>query len=1102
VSDIHERSDGAVPPDHQAIAESLLGVPLWPDGIRESLAGLEPAESRQDIRQFALDATLRAVRQLATRDPADPEIPIQLTRKDRAAVQSEFGLDLRVMSRQVRLANNAALAISPAEHTSSAPPQSGTDKRNHAQISAIQAIHHHVQSIPRYADEAERPSLIRQLSDGILTVAPTGSGKTVIASKWLQQIGLGQQVSAHDGTPIRALGIVPSLEILHQYTGDRGDDTFRRHLGPDVKVSSWWHRQKDASGDAVIITKQSLGEALDSGAITPELFDVTFIDEAHHALEPKLLGRLGDLGARLLGFTATPAYNLQRDLRRYLSHVEVGSLRSFVEEGILNPVRLYSYRSDNNEVELAAGLAGKYIQEGRSVVVYCQPGEFSWQARKVADTVNAHCGRQVMDPVGSYPGNESDDSLDKFLDGGIRGLSTVNMLREGWNAPVDVVIVVGRSTSLLHLIQKIGRAMRPGDKETILAEIMPKPADGRPAFSIWDAFGLDEVVQGALLGALGPARIHPRGKAYELAQLAKAAGTTPHTSPPFDGHNLPETLRQALLPNQPVRRITLTPEAWERRQPPDGFVHAAALAEQYRVPLPYLHLLLDREDLSYVGIWPTGSKNVYERWYEPQAAAYLVENPPAALAASAEFNITDLTKMTNLPWDYLAKVLKELELEPVERLSPTTHRLTNFYNCAQLERLLEKIEAIPQAAEDDVLIGSLLQTIGHSFLRRYMRENDIQTVVKRRNPKFGLRGYGRFITAAQAAAIQKAADELDGPMDQLVSFAEAAKIVGIGTTTLTKRLTPEENEQLVLRHVRKGRTNLVRHVPKSMLPELVRRLQPAKLPPHLVPLSVICERTGHGKANTISWFKRRNLTAQKITLAGQNIEISCYTWAALTAFEEKYGIKPEAAPINYRLLASGPEDRDPRRLHYSQSVQRLYFSEEQLVDVPEPWAGPTAGKQTNKQADKPKKPLEALANDETVPLRASLTYLRCSPEALAVLLMNAKTPKAHLRYDADGRLGGITAAAIRAVNRSAALNILARPENWVSNASVAQTLGIEPQEVVELARKLNVFAADRAIFKLPNQKNMIDLCYSQAFARRMLQWSRAEREPDDDDADE
>jgi len=301
----------------------------------------------------------------------------------------------------------------------------------------------------------------------ILLVAPTGSGKTVIAAAIIDEAVQARHrvlFLAH-----RRELIVQCSRKLHALGLDHGillpDHTPRP--GEPVQVASI----ATLHARAIRTCKVELPPA-----------DLVVIDEAHHALA-RTYQRIVEAypGAVILGLTATPCRGDGRGLGNVFDViVECPSVAELIDAGHLVGTSVYApsrpdlsgirlERGDYVESQLAervntdrlvGGIVEHWLKlaERRPTVVFGTGVAHSLHIRdefRRADVLAEHID-------GKTPLDERDRILAQLAKGEIELVTNAMVLTEGWDQPSVSCLVLARPTKSLALYrQMIGRVLRP-----------------------------------------------------------------------------------------------------------------------------------------------------------------------------------------------------------------------------------------------------------------------------------------------------------------------------------------------------------------------------------------------------------------------------------------------------------------------------------------------------------------------------------------------------------------------------------------------------------------------------------------------------------------
>jgi DNA repair protein RadD len=315
---------------------------------------------------------------------------------------------------------------------------------------------------------AEFERLIAQGKRRVIMVAPTGSGKTVIASAIIA------------ATPRRVLVISHRREIVKQ-TSDKLTAAGVAHgviqAGDEKKL-----RPLAAVQVASIQTLHA--RAIRSSTMLMPLADLVIIDEAHHACAvtyQKILKAYPD--AIVLGLTATPARGDGRGLGGiFETMIECPQVAELIVGGYLVKARLYApvdpdlkgvhtVKGDYHEAQLADRmdrdkLVGdivthwhKYGERRRTIAFACSVGH----STHIRDEF-LKSGVRAEHLDGTTPKDQRDAMLARLASGETEVIANCMVLTEGFDCPDIGCITLARPTKKMGLYrQMIGRGLRPAD---------------------------------------------------------------------------------------------------------------------------------------------------------------------------------------------------------------------------------------------------------------------------------------------------------------------------------------------------------------------------------------------------------------------------------------------------------------------------------------------------------------------------------------------------------------------------------------------------------------------------------------------------------------
>lgn len=310
---------------------------------------------------------------------------------------------------------------------------------------------------------------VRQGARRILICAPTGGGKTVIASALMEMV-------KEKGN--RAAFVVDRLSLI-----DQTSQTFDRY-GLDHGVIQGGHFRFRPSMPLQLCSVQTLGRRR-----WPETH-VDVFDEAHvlHATHKK---RLEEKASIVIGLTATP---FTKGLGKWFDVViNVTTTRQLIEAGWLAPYRVFSCAEPNMEgvtvkstgewdEKEASGKALEVV--GDVVAEYLKHGDGRKFICSAVDTVHVdELARQFLAAginVATYTYKDrEEDRAETTLefrkpDSTIRGLITVTAASRGFDVPDVSCVIMARPLrkSLAEHIQLFGRGLRiaEGKKDCLVLD--------------------------------------------------------------------------------------------------------------------------------------------------------------------------------------------------------------------------------------------------------------------------------------------------------------------------------------------------------------------------------------------------------------------------------------------------------------------------------------------------------------------------------------------------------------------------------------------------------------------------------------------------------
>tara|TARA_R110000822_G_scaffold79406_3_gene189867 strand:+ start:4701 stop:6206 length:1506 start_codon:yes stop_codon:yes gene_type:complete len=300
----------------------------------------------------------------------------------------------------------------------------------------------------------------------VLLVAPTGAGKTVIASA---------MIKASQDKSNASLFVAHRRELVKQCSQKLTDFG----VSHGVVMADY---SPNNLANVQVASLQTYTARKDNHHFWKPNAKVIFLDEAHRSVSKTFQDLVQEYpDAFIIGLTATPCRADGKGLGNYYDAlVNCGTIADLTEKGFLTPARIlapsmpdlkglkiqagdYEKRGLNtrmNQPKLVGDLVTHWLKhgKGRPTVVFASSIAHSKYIASIFNDNGVRAGHVdgEMDEVSRV------EVLRKLHDGEIDVISNCMVLTEGWDEPKVSCVVIARPTKSYGMyLQMVGRALRP-----------------------------------------------------------------------------------------------------------------------------------------------------------------------------------------------------------------------------------------------------------------------------------------------------------------------------------------------------------------------------------------------------------------------------------------------------------------------------------------------------------------------------------------------------------------------------------------------------------------------------------------------------------------
>lgn len=943
--------------------EALLGTSFFPE---EEYTSELPEGTELGYKEFVYNAALRLFAQVRRDDRlqalAEPNYNAKtwteewrVTLRQVAEVAFRHTQEATFLSRQLALINKAADYVDQSweELTKDLYPD---------QQAYIIDIVNSLQKEPRRVAYCENNTVDTTSVAGVTVLSPTGSGKSHLMKATAAILGVGQplEYTIKGEAPVRGVFVAPSHIIQGQLT------RMFREAFPECTVGRLSDKYFEPDADFVITTIPMFVKHFRDNRIAGKPVDVVMIDEVHHLTAPEFKNTfLTQWDGITVGFTATAAYDLERDVRNIIPHVvDRESVITLIESGRLNDGQIFTFLIDDIAYDMLRDRYGlskdniktqaiirevvdtfvmefvtPLLEEGRRGIIFCEQGAKAYYANRLAERLNTEVtlsnGQTITAAAMSSYANNQERVVADYKAGKVNIITTVNTGREGLDADFDFVIINCNIVSRLRGHQITGRGPRPSERfpVTTYAQFSTHKLSEKAYerfYSIEETFsGADRVIRPGRTIRESLAAERTRLQNDEEGNKSSLPSSTRKKIPPggIDISEFPDIV-QDLLKRVSCNSIGEAFTGVERGKwaVQEGMLPLEEILEGFDTSPLLARKLLRKAGYAWRGRYEktADGQTRLAYYYTPEARDYLRDILPKGRMLS-EF---ELAGYFNASVTLIREIIEEKEITG-RMVVRGKGRPPTCYDEDAIRTIGNALKEIPGTQPGDTTARNLAREL----------DTDVQVILKvagLHNEKRRLIGKAFPLTAAEAEAVRKEFAAIPMATPGEVTLSRIAEIVGTNRPVVDRNLSDELRTHGTLKRYydKSGKhTKGIVWPPHIALQivESMRKFKSEKLPAHLLPITLarklVSPLSNVPRKELFDLLERGEFKPEEMIITGTNSFSVCLSWPAIAYLREvlQKKVTKRTMNVDFSRLPAGPDDLDPDKIAYAQSLQQGFL---------------------------------------------------------------------------------------------------------------------------------------------------------------------------------